>query len=219
MDMLKNPKSSKLWKKLIQSCKWFFDKNPIVVIQCLHFDNFYKINGVSTCSTQHCNGVHDRPINFIRTPFKLWITESLDIIGGDIIAKCLIPRIYKCDAEDMNLFRQSLTVDEFAFLTNKVLDPTFATWISDKNKKVVSFEKILESLPQLQAISYSFMSDRLDVTPDTVKKIVEMEHVKKFYHMTLQNIPPYFDFDAFSKFMLVSFFLSLFVSCLYTRQC
>uniref|UniRef100_A0A914PCG2 Uncharacterized protein n=1 Tax=Panagrolaimus davidi TaxID=227884 RepID=A0A914PCG2_9BILA len=102
----------------------------------------------------------------------------------------------------MSLFNQLLTVDEFEFLTRKVLDPAFASRILDENEKVVSFEKILESLPQIQAISYFFMGDGLDVTPDTVKKIIEMEHVKKFYHMTLHNIPANFDFDAFSKFML-----------------
>uniref|UniRef100_A0A914R035 Uncharacterized protein n=1 Tax=Panagrolaimus davidi TaxID=227884 RepID=A0A914R035_9BILA len=117
--ILKNPKSWKLWKKLIQSCKWFFDKNPIVVISCLHSDNFYKINGFSTCSTQHCSDIHDRPIKLINAPFKLWITELLDIVDGGIIAKRLIPHIYNCDAEDMQLFNQLLTVDEFAFLTRK----------------------------------------------------------------------------------------------------
>uniref|UniRef100_A0A914R8G5 Uncharacterized protein n=1 Tax=Panagrolaimus davidi TaxID=227884 RepID=A0A914R8G5_9BILA len=199
--ILKNPKSSKLWKKLIESCKWFFDKNPIVVILCLHFDNNFINNGFSTCSSQHCNYVPDRRIKLTNAPFKLWITELLDIFDGGIIATSLIPRIYKCDAEKMDLFNQLLTVDEFAFLTRKVLDPIFATWILDENKKVVSFEKILESLPQIQSIDY-FFDDGLDITPDTVKKIVEMEHVKKFYRMTLQNIPPNFDFDAFSKFML-----------------
>uniref|UniRef100_A0A914QNR0 Uncharacterized protein n=1 Tax=Panagrolaimus davidi TaxID=227884 RepID=A0A914QNR0_9BILA len=195
--ILKNPKSWKLWKKLIQSCKWFFDKNSIVVIPCLHF----KDDGFSTCSTQHCNFVSDRPIGLLSAPFKLWITENLDIEVGGGAVKHLIPRIYKCDAEDMNLVNQLLTVDEFAFLTHKVLDPMLdGTRILDKNEKPLSFEKILERLPQIQSISYYFMDD--DVTLDTVKKITEMEHVKKFSRMILQNIPPNFDFDAFSKFML-----------------
>uniref|UniRef100_A0A914PWH9 Uncharacterized protein n=1 Tax=Panagrolaimus davidi TaxID=227884 RepID=A0A914PWH9_9BILA len=100
--ILKNPKSSKLWKKLIQTCKWFFDKNPIVVIPCLHFNKFYKIDGFSTCSTQQCNDVRDRPIKLINAPFKLWITELLEIVDlGGAAAKSLIPRIYKCDAEDI----------------------------------------------------------------------------------------------------------------------
>jgi hypothetical protein len=201
--ILKNPNSSKLWRKLIQSCKWFFDKNPIVVIPCLHFDKDYKINGFSTCSTQQCNNVRNRPIKLINAPFKLWITESLDIIDdGGAAANFLIPRIYKCDAEHMKLYNALLTVDEFAFLTPKVLDPyLYATRIFDKNEKPVSFEKVLESLPQIQAISY-FFDDGFDVTPDTVKKIVEMEHVKKFSRMRLLDIPSNFDFDAFSKFML-----------------
>uniref|UniRef100_A0A914Q4Q2 Uncharacterized protein n=1 Tax=Panagrolaimus davidi TaxID=227884 RepID=A0A914Q4Q2_9BILA len=162
--ILKNPKSWKLWKKFIQTCKWFFDKNPIVVISCLHLDNFNNINGFSTCSTQQCNNVHDRPIKLINAPFKLWITELLKIVDhDDATAKSLIPH---------------------------------------KNEKLVSFEKILESLPQIQAIDYIFMNDGRDVTPNTVKKIAEMEHVKKCYRMNLTNIPPNFDFDAFSKFML-----------------
>uniref|UniRef100_A0A914P5D1 Uncharacterized protein n=1 Tax=Panagrolaimus davidi TaxID=227884 RepID=A0A914P5D1_9BILA len=202
--ILKNPKSGKLWKKLIQSCKWFFDKNPIVVIPCLHFDNVFKINGFSTCSTQHCNYVRDRLIKLINAPFKLWITEFLEIVDrGGAAAQYLIPRIYKCDAEDMKLFSPSLTFDEFAFLTREVLGPVFFEMrILDKNKKQVSFEKILESLPKIQSIFYYFLGDGSDVTPDTVKKIIEMEHVKKFSRMKLQDIPPCFDFDAFSKFML-----------------
>uniref|UniRef100_A0A914Q7E5 Uncharacterized protein n=1 Tax=Panagrolaimus davidi TaxID=227884 RepID=A0A914Q7E5_9BILA len=72
--------------------------------------------------------------------------------------------------------------------------------VFDKKKKLVSFEKILESLPQIQSIFYYFMGD--DVTPDTVKKIIEMEHFKRFSRMKLQDIPSNFDFDAFSKFML-----------------
>uniref|UniRef100_A0A914NZB7 Uncharacterized protein n=1 Tax=Panagrolaimus davidi TaxID=227884 RepID=A0A914NZB7_9BILA len=197
--ILKNPKSSKLWKKLIQSCKWFFDKNPIVVIPCLHFED----NGLSTCYTQHWNYVHDRLIKLINTPFKLWITELLEIVDRGAAVKHLIPRIYKCNAEEVKLFCPLLTIDEFAFLTRKVLDPIFyATRILDKNKKLVSFEKILELLPQIQSINYNFMGDGRDVTSDTVKKITEMEHVKRFYRMKLQDIPSNFDFDAFSKFML-----------------
>uniref|UniRef100_A0A914PYZ9 Uncharacterized protein n=1 Tax=Panagrolaimus davidi TaxID=227884 RepID=A0A914PYZ9_9BILA len=200
--ILENPKSSKLWKKLIQSCKWFFDKNPIVVIPCLHCDDDYKINGIETCSTQHCMNVPDRRIKLINTPFQLWITELLNINDDANSAKHLIPHIYKCDAEDMDLFNQFLTVDEFEFLTRKVLGPSFLTCISDKNGELVPFEKILESLPQIQSIIYFFMDDGRDVTPDTVKKIVEMEHVKKFNRMALHDIPSNFDFDAFSEFML-----------------
>uniref|UniRef100_A0A914PTY6 Uncharacterized protein n=1 Tax=Panagrolaimus davidi TaxID=227884 RepID=A0A914PTY6_9BILA len=199
MDYIhKNPKSSKLWKKLIQSCKWFFDENPIVVIPCLHF-----VNGCSTCSTQHCYGVHDRPVALINAPFKLWITELLEIVDRcAAAARYLIPCIYKCDAEDMRLYNALLTVEEFEFLTRKVLDAVFfAIGIFDKNKRLLKFEKILESLPHIQAISY-FFDDGYDVTRDTVKKIVEMEHVKRLYRMTLQDIPENFDFDAFSKFML-----------------
>uniref|UniRef100_A0A914QES8 Uncharacterized protein n=1 Tax=Panagrolaimus davidi TaxID=227884 RepID=A0A914QES8_9BILA len=74
--------------------------------------------------------------------------------------------------------------------------------VFDKKKKLLSFEKILESLPQIQAISYFFMGDGRDVTLDTVKKITEMEHVKRFSRMKLLDIPSNFDFDAFSKFLL-----------------
>uniref|UniRef100_A0AC35GBN4 Uncharacterized protein n=1 Tax=Panagrolaimus sp. PS1159 TaxID=55785 RepID=A0AC35GBN4_9BILA len=77
--ILKNPKSSQLWKKFIQSCKWFFDKNPIVVIPCLHFDIF-NINDIAICSTQHCNNVHDHLMKLINAPFKLWITELLETL-------------------------------------------------------------------------------------------------------------------------------------------
>uniref|UniRef100_A0A914QSZ2 Uncharacterized protein n=1 Tax=Panagrolaimus davidi TaxID=227884 RepID=A0A914QSZ2_9BILA len=200
MDYIrKNPNSWKLWKKLIQSCKWFFDKNPIVVISCLHY---CRINGFSTCLTAQCTAVHDRRIKFTIAPFKLWITGLLEIVStkSGAAAKCS-NRVYKC--ESMFLMFQLLTVDEFEFLTHDLSHlELFGTRILDKSKKLVSFENILERLPQLESITYNFMEDGRDVTPDTVKKIAKMEYGSKLHRIYLPDIPPTFDFDAFSNFML-----------------
>uniref|UniRef100_A0AC34GTQ1 FBD domain-containing protein n=1 Tax=Panagrolaimus sp. ES5 TaxID=591445 RepID=A0AC34GTQ1_9BILA len=201
--VLKNPKSPKQWKKAVQTCKWFFDENPIIVIPCLHFDRNYTFDGYATCSTGDCNDVHDRHINLMNGQYKIWITQNLDIKNEANVAQSLVSRIFKCDAKTANLRNQVLTsFKEFLFLIPEVVDLSFYGVIKENDSKFVSFDKILKHLPKLEEIRYFFKPNGSDITPDTVKNLSEMENLKKLKKMTLHHIRPAFDFDAFLKFML-----------------
>uniref|UniRef100_A0AC34F7M7 Uncharacterized protein n=1 Tax=Panagrolaimus sp. ES5 TaxID=591445 RepID=A0AC34F7M7_9BILA len=150
--ILEDPKSFKLWKKLIQTCKWFFDKNPIVVISCLHYNDVDE--GCRTCSTANCRDLRDRLIALTDTlPFKLWITERLDIHQKNTAAVGLISHIFKCDFKIIKLFEQKLSFGEFLFFAPKITCLEVASWLRDSDGKIVPFEKIVESLPKLHNLT------------------------------------------------------------------
>uniref|UniRef100_A0A914Q5N5 Uncharacterized protein n=1 Tax=Panagrolaimus davidi TaxID=227884 RepID=A0A914Q5N5_9BILA len=152
--ILKNPKSHELWKKLIQTCKWFFDKNPIVVLPCLHCTDDDDDVVITTCSGGYCDDLCDRPVNFIFKQFMLWITHQFDMKKECSIdaAKFLIPYIYKCDATAIRLVKQVLTFEEFLFLTDKVVHLIYAPGLQTGDNIPVPFEKIVESLPNIKNI-------------------------------------------------------------------
>uniref|UniRef100_A0AC34FDR5 Uncharacterized protein n=1 Tax=Panagrolaimus sp. ES5 TaxID=591445 RepID=A0AC34FDR5_9BILA len=149
--ILKNPKSAKQWKKVIQTCKWVFNENPIIVIPCLHFDRNYAFDGYATCLTGDCNDAHDRHINLMNEQYKIWITQNLDIKNGTDVAQSLVSRIFKCDAKTANIRNQVLTnFKEFLFLIPEVVNLSFDSVIKENDSKLIPFEKILESLPKLE---------------------------------------------------------------------
>uniref|UniRef100_A0AC34F014 Uncharacterized protein n=1 Tax=Panagrolaimus sp. ES5 TaxID=591445 RepID=A0AC34F014_9BILA len=153
--ILKNPKSPEIWKKLVHTCKWFFDKNSIVVLPCLHYDFYSSHEVCMICSDENCNYRCDRLNNLSNVPFKLWITQKLDIEGNKEytnFAERLYPFIFKCDATTITLCNKVLSFKEFLFLTHDANDVSIATLINDENGKTVPFEKIVENLPKLKII-------------------------------------------------------------------
>uniref|UniRef100_A0A914QY82 Uncharacterized protein n=1 Tax=Panagrolaimus davidi TaxID=227884 RepID=A0A914QY82_9BILA len=97
-SMIKNPTSTKLYEKLIHFCKYFFSKNPIVVIPHLEFKHGkHRWKAVRNCITTR--------IDLANVLHKLWITDTVygrNKVTTEIpwifnLTASLVLKIYKCD--------------------------------------------------------------------------------------------------------------------------
>lgn len=138
----KNPLSSKCYSKLVQSCKYFFIKNPILIIQCLRFSLgtwIISLNNVGAC------------IEMSRITAKLWITDELLVFDFDKTRSSLVssifPKIFQSNVSTLKLCNQVISYSEFLFLSsnvqNIILD--YITVIN-VDGSIVSLEKLFKSL-------------------------------------------------------------------------
>uniref|UniRef100_A0AC35FVQ7 Maturase K n=1 Tax=Panagrolaimus sp. PS1159 TaxID=55785 RepID=A0AC35FVQ7_9BILA len=90
--LAKYPKSAKLYQKLVQSCKYFFLMNPILILSELRYTN-------AGWEAMTEDGWKRLDINNILS--KCWITEGLYgyTWHNNHLVSSLIPNIYKCDAK------------------------------------------------------------------------------------------------------------------------
>uniref|UniRef100_A0A914PY52 Uncharacterized protein n=1 Tax=Panagrolaimus davidi TaxID=227884 RepID=A0A914PY52_9BILA len=142
----KNPSTSKVYQKLIQSCKYFFEKNPILVL-----DDLIYIHEKKRWSTSHGNKL----IDMKNISCKFWITEfiSTNYCCNENIISSIIPKIYKCDAKMLCLDNQIFSYNDFAFLVPNAEDINFkAVTVMNENGSIVPFEKFFEAIPKIKYI-------------------------------------------------------------------
>uniref|UniRef100_A0AC34FCP7 Uncharacterized protein n=1 Tax=Panagrolaimus sp. ES5 TaxID=591445 RepID=A0AC34FCP7_9BILA len=138
--MAMNPKNAKVYQKLIQSCKYFFVKNPILVISSLQYDSkrwagdwkYINLNNISS---------------------KLWITGYVDFNPRNAEDKSVtsnISQIYQCDATMLNITNLNIYYDELIIFDSNVdcLDLRYVT-VKYENSTNVQFEKIIQLFPKL----------------------------------------------------------------------
>ena len=156
----KNPTSHRVWKNLIQTCKYFYSKNPIVVAS-------HICPGVVTswkaCLDSSWNNIQ----NSGRISYKLWMAGSLTAFlqesdDAERALRCvpriskLLPRIYRCDLKHLNLENDSLSYKEFCFLTSSKMVETLKLRymvIKHDNGSMVEFDDIFIRTPLLKHFS------------------------------------------------------------------
>uniref|UniRef100_A0A914PF00 Ribosomal protein S2 n=1 Tax=Panagrolaimus davidi TaxID=227884 RepID=A0A914PF00_9BILA len=131
----RNPKSSKSYQKWIKVCKYFFAKNPILIINSLRFGEKLPQKILSTKSN-----------------IKIWITGGFlvnPLLPNETFQKLfssIFLKIY-CKSEILRLclFDISLTFDEFKFLSSSAEAINLNNVsIKYQNGKDVELEKIVE---------------------------------------------------------------------------
>lgn len=111
-----NPLTAKVYQKLIQSCKHFFIKNPIIVFEHLFLnpeENYAFLNHFG------------RPFNMENALCKLWMTDKFNcsvfaLITPSYRTSLIIPQIFRCDAKVVRLSNQEISYNEFLFLSSNV---------------------------------------------------------------------------------------------------
>uniref|UniRef100_A0A914QVL4 Uncharacterized protein n=1 Tax=Panagrolaimus davidi TaxID=227884 RepID=A0A914QVL4_9BILA len=106
----KNPTSAKLYKKLIKVCRYFFWKNPILLTDCLIYEN-------SEMKADFSKYEHD--ICLKNVPYKFWVSgycwidfDANSSYKKDLVSSFLL-RIYRCEIEELTLLDQELTIPPF----------------------------------------------------------------------------------------------------------
>uniref|UniRef100_A0A914YVE4 Uncharacterized protein n=1 Tax=Panagrolaimus superbus TaxID=310955 RepID=A0A914YVE4_9BILA len=138
--ILKNS-TPEVWEKLIQTCKYFFSKNPVFPVGAL--------------SSRCTDGKWDGDCGIVNTNqpiVKLWLYKSLD---GDFPATLtsLIPKLSKCSVKHLLIRGQNLNWEEYQFLTVSGLVTLFkfiGSTVKYSDGKIVTFDKLLENLKNVK---------------------------------------------------------------------
>uniref|UniRef100_A0AC35EY85 Uncharacterized protein n=1 Tax=Panagrolaimus sp. PS1159 TaxID=55785 RepID=A0AC35EY85_9BILA len=179
-----NPTTTKLYQKIIQICKYFFIKNPIIVSP-----NYpYSIDLDKLC-------VGKTRFDFSQLICKYWITEYL-------IFTSILPKLYKCEAKKVNICDQVISFNDLSMFTKTAEDITFDTvTVRNYDNSIVPFEKIFEAFinaKMFRFFSYSFLSN---ITSKTFNELLKIPHFSKLQLMDFDNICDTFDIEAFYVYM------------------
>ena len=190
-----------VYHKLIICCKYFWLKNPVIILNGL---DYYKFN--KYWSTQDINGFQDfHKLKIENLNQKLWIHSYLTVCDDQnlSLASSLIPKIYRCDLNDLWLSHQTVSFDEFKkFVSSgslKSLDLNETT-VKNDDGSIVPIEKLIELSPKLQNFNYEnvLTEDGLQtVTSETAANLVAIPHFHKIQHFTITEIPESFNIDEF----------------------
>uniref|UniRef100_A0A914P4X4 DUF38 domain-containing protein n=1 Tax=Panagrolaimus davidi TaxID=227884 RepID=A0A914P4X4_9BILA len=191
----KNPTSAKLYKKLIEACKYFFWKNPILVTNWLIYAN----NEIKADFSKY-----EQYICLKNVPYKFWVCGYFTI-GGDAncsykkdLVSSFLPRIYRCEIVDLTLQNQKLTTDEFFFITAKTGKVCFTNvTVVNRDGKEIAFEKLVELIPEVYSFVHDFKDNDKTVTAKSVKELLKLPHLHNFVEFRLFNVPEAFDIEAF----------------------
>uniref|UniRef100_A0AC34F2C5 Uncharacterized protein n=1 Tax=Panagrolaimus sp. ES5 TaxID=591445 RepID=A0AC34F2C5_9BILA len=186
--MAMNPPSAEVYQKLIQSCKYFFVKNSILVLP-----SYYEINGWGTM----VNG-ELKDIDLSNNPSKLWITDTFNLIKSDnTIASSIISKIYQCNVKNLQLHCQIITYDEFLILAPAVEHLSFAgVVVKYDDGTIVLFEKLVEQLPKVKKICL-FLAGSEMITSKTIKELLKIPHFTTLDSFSLYTIPEVFDIESY----------------------
>uniref|UniRef100_A0A914QDZ0 Uncharacterized protein n=1 Tax=Panagrolaimus davidi TaxID=227884 RepID=A0A914QDZ0_9BILA len=194
--IIMNPKSSAIYQKLIKTCKYFFTKNPLLIIQSLWYSND---------QWEICNKV----FGFKNLTCKVWITEALFMDLYDTkcaprsILSSIVPQIFRCDVQNLTIMDQDIALNDLSLLLSFAEHITFVDVIvTDENNSIVGVENIVEVAAAAKNAK-SFTIVKPTITPSTMKKLEKISFSPKFDHFSMKDIPETFDLEAFSIFMKV----------------
>uniref|UniRef100_A0A914Z4G3 Uncharacterized protein n=1 Tax=Panagrolaimus superbus TaxID=310955 RepID=A0A914Z4G3_9BILA len=144
----KNPKNTEGYQKMVQSCKYFFLKNPILIIFGLNYSQTGWTASIK-------NGYKNIDKNTILC--KLWITDTIRVYRDNIINgtfdSSIIPKIYRCAVKYLSLYEQIISLNEFTFLCSSAERLTLEeVTVKNDDGIEVAFENLIKKLPQLKGI-------------------------------------------------------------------
>ena len=208
--MAKNPPSPEVYNKLIRCCKYFWLKNPIITLDslCRSYDEenweTYKINGFY--------GRQKLIIEIENLNDNLWIYYGLSVYDqNQLQASSIIPKIYRCDIDDLSLSHQNVSFNEFKKFTSSrsfEILYLYKTTVKTDDGTIVPIEKLIEVLPKLRRFDYDDVTgdDGLQaITSETAAKLVIIPHFHQIEYFSMERIPESFNNDAFFATPKVSY--------------
>uniref|UniRef100_A0A914XZI0 Uncharacterized protein n=1 Tax=Panagrolaimus superbus TaxID=310955 RepID=A0A914XZI0_9BILA len=193
-NIAKNPKNAKIYQKLIQSSKYFFVKNPIIVAErlCIRKDH----------------AILNKYLNMPCVTSKFWITDKfenaskmLDLKSTPILISSFIPQLYRNDAAYLYLRGQIISYNQFMFISSNaqhiVLNETV---VKDDDGSVVPLEKLVAILSKAKDIEF-YDSIPSTITENTVTELLKLPHFSTIDKFEFHNIPETFDIETLFNYI------------------
>uniref|UniRef100_A0A914P261 Uncharacterized protein n=1 Tax=Panagrolaimus davidi TaxID=227884 RepID=A0A914P261_9BILA len=133
-----NPASSKFYQKMIQSCKHFFIKNPIITVPklCFHQRTGWYTQGSRPSQDRR----NDVLVYLNELTSKIWINDSLSVFGSTPIWPALtsfMPKIYQCNAKNIYIEKQMLSFNDLMVIASKCIRLDLQCVVIMNNDKIV----------------------------------------------------------------------------------
>uniref|UniRef100_A0A914NYZ5 Uncharacterized protein n=1 Tax=Panagrolaimus davidi TaxID=227884 RepID=A0A914NYZ5_9BILA len=152
--MAKNPSTAKCYLKMAQSCKYFFEAKPIIIVPRMMNDLHDKSITI-LCPNKYEECVKNEEkccikIDLNKLLHKIWITERLDTDVQTYIP-LIRTKIYRCEITVFGIFNIEIMFDDFKLMTLFVEKiGMFNVSVKYNDEKVVTLDKIIESVPNLK---------------------------------------------------------------------
>uniref|UniRef100_A0A914QCW1 Uncharacterized protein n=1 Tax=Panagrolaimus davidi TaxID=227884 RepID=A0A914QCW1_9BILA len=195
--ILKNPKSAKLYQKMIQTCKYFFIKNPIIVIDSRLY--FYGENQWK---------VERKLYDITKVTCKFWITGDLCIAPKYLninknmnknIVFSIIPKLYKCAPKYLFIYNQNIFFQDLSFFISSAENIDFTdACVKNDDGSNVSVETIVEIAFKAKVITFG---RRFTITSKTMKELLKIPNFLKLDEFCMLDISEDFDLETFYNYM------------------
>uniref|UniRef100_A0A914QUQ0 Uncharacterized protein n=1 Tax=Panagrolaimus davidi TaxID=227884 RepID=A0A914QUQ0_9BILA len=191
--ILKNPKTPEIYQKMIKCCKYFFIKNPILVVLQL------KYRGEHGWYSDY-NDYNEKPvIEFKNISSKIWITTEIRIS----YTFTSMPKVYQNDAKYIFIYNTSICHKDFIFLAGKCqnIKLTYCNVMNDST--TVFLETIVASLPKAESFEYALdiLNPPKTITSKTVSELLKIPHFPNLTYFMLDEVPDTFEIETFYEYI------------------
>uniref|UniRef100_A0AC35GI89 Uncharacterized protein n=1 Tax=Panagrolaimus sp. PS1159 TaxID=55785 RepID=A0AC35GI89_9BILA len=118
----KNPSSAKVYQKMIQSCKYFFENNPVLVVSKL--EAFQENEKCDICSnkTNECKKNKGKccvRIDIAKVSSKFWLLDEFDIgKSAQNFFSVFCSKMYRCEINRLGIWKMVIVFDDLQLLTS-----------------------------------------------------------------------------------------------------
>uniref|UniRef100_A0A914P520 Uncharacterized protein n=1 Tax=Panagrolaimus davidi TaxID=227884 RepID=A0A914P520_9BILA len=198
--MAKNPRSSKVYQKIVKSCKYFFIKNPILVIHQLNCNSIYQVH----------ESVNRTKLCFIGITSKIWISQNFQNFVSDFVLDILpyeplhFISFYQSDAKRYQLIGQRVSaINFFQSFASKCEEILLCnSTIKNDNGSILSIQAIISALPKLKIFRCVHSSKMINYK--TVEELLCIPHFYSLQYFHLTNIPDTFDIGLFYEYIKIN---------------
>uniref|UniRef100_A0AC34FVV1 Uncharacterized protein n=1 Tax=Panagrolaimus sp. ES5 TaxID=591445 RepID=A0AC34FVV1_9BILA len=199
--MARNPSTPEVYLKLIQSCKFFFEKNPILVAAWMRDKTRICINAPVKCMENDRKCCID--IDLEKLSSKIWRTNNLKLSKENItIFNSLIyPKLYRCENIRLFGFSHKFMYDEFKSCASFLTDIHFGDGgIVMDDGSTVMLDKIFEDTPNIKTFKYA-SGDLSMINASTMKNICELKNLQHLETLILGNITDVLNIEDTASFI------------------
>jgi hypothetical protein len=190
----KNPLSPKVYQKLIKTCKFFFVKNPVLVLSNL----YYAKNGWVTWS----NGNRTK-VDLKNGLEKYWVADYFGACSSRVsVASSIVPRISRCNIQRLSLATQIISYNDLMILPKDVEDLTMnKVFVKNDVTFFVTMDKIFDLFPKVKRFFYTCTQRTPDMVNETFGKFLKNPNFLALDVFTCCRVSDNFDIEAFYSYM------------------
>uniref|UniRef100_A0A914PG37 Uncharacterized protein n=1 Tax=Panagrolaimus davidi TaxID=227884 RepID=A0A914PG37_9BILA len=207
--MAQNPALPKVYEKIIQCCKYFFIKNPILVTLRLRFyGGKWCINCKSVKTDIFECKFERKPYDITKVTSKFWITDLLfiepeflednEIMDKNIVSSN-ISKFYKCAPKYLKLCYQNIFFHDLSLLLQSAEKIYFIdVCVKNDDGSNVAVEKIVEIAVEAKMITFHHSTI---TNKNTMKELLKIPNFLKLDVFSLTNLSEDFDIETFYNYM------------------